>query len=142
MGADRAIHVLVEPKDYETLQPIHVSKILSKIAESNKVDLILLGKQAIDDDCNHTAQMVASFLKWPQATFASKIEQEKDSLVVTREVDSGVERIKVKLPAVISADLRLNEPRYATLPNIMVCLFIIYIIFSLTNFFLFFNFFM
>lgn len=120
MGADRAIHFLVEPKEYELLQPIHISKILSKIAKANNVDLIMVGKQAIDDDSNHTAQMVASILNWPQATFASKIDVEQGALVVTREVDGGLEMIKVKLPAVISTDLRLNEPRYATLPNIMV----------------------
>lgn len=119
MGADKAIHVEVEGKEYETLQPLHVSKILAKLAADNKVDVIIVGKQAIDDDSNQTAQMTAGILDWPQATFASKIEKDGDSLKVTREVDGGLEHIKVKLPAVISADLRLNEPRYATLPNIM-----------------------
>ncbi|XP_077524988.1 electron transfer flavoprotein beta subunit [Amblyomma americanum] len=119
MGADKAIHVEVEGKDYETLQPLHVSKILAKLATDNKVDVIIVGKQAIDDDCNQTAQMTAGILDWPQATFASKIEKDEDGLKVTREIDGGLEHIKVKLPTVISADLRLNEPRYATLPNIM-----------------------
>lgn len=120
MGADRAIHVEVSAKEYETLQPIHVSKILAKIAENEKINLIIVGKQAIDDDANQTAQMTAAILNWSQGTFASKIESENGSLKVTREVDGGLETIKLKLPSVISADLRLNEPRYATLPNIMV----------------------
>lgn len=119
MGADRGVHVEVTGKEYDTLQPIHVSKMLAKLAVDEKVDLVIVGKQAIDDDCNQTAQMTAAFLDWPQATFASKIEKDGDMLVVTREVDGGLETIKVKLPAVVSADLRLNEPRYATLPNIM-----------------------
>ncbi|XP_026478473.1 electron transfer flavoprotein subunit beta [Ctenocephalides felis] len=119
MGVDRAIHVEVPPAEYETLQPIHVSKILAKIAEEEKVDFIILGKQAIDDDANQTAQMTAALLDWPQATFASKIEKEGDKLKVTREIDGGLEVVECKIPTVISADLRLNEPRYATLPNIM-----------------------
>ncbi|XP_015591033.1 electron transfer flavoprotein subunit beta [Cephus cinctus] len=119
MGADRGIHVEVSGSEYETLQPYHVSKILAKIAQDEKVDLVILGKQAIDDDNNQTAQMLAGVLDWPAATFASKVEPGSGSLTVTREVDGGLEVIKVKLPAVISADLRLNEPRYATLPNIM-----------------------
>jgi electron transfer flavoprotein beta subunit len=119
MGADRAIHVEVPPKEYETLQPLHVSKILAKLAETEKVNLIIVGKQAIDDDANQTAQMTAAVLNWAQGTFASKVEVEDGSLKVTREVDGGMETIKLKLPAVVSADLRLNEPRYATLPNIM-----------------------
>ena len=121
MGADRAIHVEVPAKEYETLQPIHVSKILAKLAELEKIDLVIVGKQAIDDDANQTAQMTAALLDWPQGTFASKIEKEGDKLKVTREVDGGLETINLKLPSVLSADLRLNEPRYATLPNIMVC---------------------
>lgn len=120
MGADRAVHVEVDDKSYELLQPIHVSKIFAKLAQQEKIDLVIVGKQAIDDDANCTAQMTAGFLNWPQGTFASKIEKEDGHLKVTREVDSGLETIKLKLPAVISADLRLNEPRYATLPNIMV----------------------
>jgi electron transfer flavoprotein beta subunit len=119
MGVDKAIHVDIPAKDYETVQPIHIAKMLAKIATDVKADIILLGKQAIDDDCNQTAQMTASYLDWPQAMFASKVEKEGDSLTVTREVDGGLETVKVKIPAVISADLRLNEPRYATLPNIM-----------------------
>lgn len=119
MGVDRGIHVEVSGKDYELLQPIHISKIFAKLALDEKADLIVVGKQAIDDDCNQTAQMTAAFLDWPQATFASKIEKSDSGLTVTREVDGGLETIKCKIPAVISADLRLNTPRYATLPNIM-----------------------
>lgn len=119
MGADRAIHVEVSAGEYETLQPIHISKILAKLAQDEKADIVILGKQAIDDDSNQTAQMVAGVLDWPQATFASKVEKKDAELHVTREIDGGLENIKVKLPAVLSADLRLNEPRYATLPNIM-----------------------
>ncbi|XP_014238842.1 electron transfer flavoprotein subunit beta [Trichogramma pretiosum] len=119
MGADRGIHVEISAKEYETLQPIHVSKILAKLAQDEKADLVLVGKQAIDDDCNQTAQMIGGVLNWPTATFASKIEHGQGELTVTREVDGGLETIKVKTPAVLSADLRLNEPRYATLPNIM-----------------------
>lgn len=119
MGADRAIHVEVAAPAYEKLQPFHVSKILAKLAADEKIDILIVGKQAIDDDCNQTGQMTAAFLDWPQATFASKLEKTNGELTVTREVDGGTERIKVKLPAVISTDLRLNEPRYATLPNIM-----------------------
>jgi len=119
MGADRAIHVEIAAPAYEKLQPFHVSKILAKLAADEKADILIVGKQAIDDDCNQTGQMTAAFLDWPQATFASKLEKTDGELIVTREVDGGTERIKVKLPAVISTDLRLNEPRYATLPNIM-----------------------
>ncbi|KAL5020562.1 hypothetical protein ScPMuIL_003454 [Solemya velum] len=119
MGADRAIHVKVEGKDVDAMQPIHVAKILSKIAQDEKIDLMILGKQAIDDDCNQTGQMTASLLDWPQATFASKVEKNNGGLTVMREIDGGLETIKVKLPAIVTSDLRLNEPRYATLPNIM-----------------------
>ncbi|XP_017784168.1 PREDICTED: electron transfer flavoprotein subunit beta [Nicrophorus vespilloides] len=119
MGVDKGIHVEIPAAEYETLQPIHVSKILAKIAEKEKIDLIIVGKQAIDDDSNQTAQMTAAVLDWPQATFASHIEKGDKELTVKREVDGGMETIKCKIPAVISADLRLNEPRYATLPNIM-----------------------
>ena len=103
------------------MEPLHVAKIIAKLAAESKIDLIVLGKQAIDDDCNQTGQLVAGLLDWPQATFASKVEKsDKDGwLKVTREVDGGLETIGVKLPAVVTADLRLNEPRYATLPNIM-----------------------
>lgn len=122
MGCDRAIHVEVDENSYQLLQPIHVSKILAKLAELEKIDLVLVGKQAIDDDSNSTAQMTASFLNWPQATNASKLDsQPNGKLVVTREVDGGLETVSFSLPLVVSADLRLNEPRYATLPNIMVC---------------------
>jgi len=117
MGADRAIHVEHSPQ--EALLPIHVSKILAKLVEQEKIDLVIVGKQAIDDDANQTAQMTAALLNWPQGTFASKIEKDGSSLKITREIDGGLENISIKLPAVVSADLRLNEPRYATLPNIM-----------------------
>ncbi|XP_047536842.1 electron transfer flavoprotein subunit beta [Vanessa atalanta] len=119
MGADRAIHVEISGPEYETLQPLHVAKILAKLSQDEKADLIIVGKQAIDDDSNQTAQMTAALLDWPQGTFASKIEKSDAGLTVTREIDGGLETIKTKMPAVISADLRLNEPRYATLPNIM-----------------------
>jgi len=119
MGADRGIHVEVPPAEYETLQPIHVSKILAKLAQDEKVDLILVGKQAIDDDANQTAQMTAAYLDWPQGTSCSKVEKTNDGFTITREIDGGLETLKLKSPAVLSADLRLNTPRYATLPNIM-----------------------
>lgn len=120
MGADRGIHVEVPANEYELLQPIHVSKILAKLAQEEKVDLVIVGKQAIDDDSNQTAQMTAAFLDWPQGTFCSKIEKTDHGYTITREVDGGLETITTKAPAVLSADLRLNTPRYATLPNIMV----------------------
>jgi len=119
MGADRGIHIEIPEGSYEKLQPLQVSKILAKLAQEEKADLVIVGKQAIDDDCNQTAQMTAAILDWPQGTFASKIEKKEGEIVVTREVDGGLETIKLKLPAVLSSDLRLNEPRYATLPNIM-----------------------
>lgn len=119
MGADRGIHVEIAGKDYDLLQPIHVSKILAKLALDEKADLVILGKQAIDDDCNQTAQMTAATLDWPQATFCNKIEKNENGLTIVREIDGGLETIKTKTPAVLSADLRLNTPRYATLPNIM-----------------------
>ncbi|XP_013192125.1 electron transfer flavoprotein subunit beta [Amyelois transitella] len=119
MGADRAIHVEVTGPEYETMQPIHVAKILSKLTQDEKADLVIVGKQAIDDDSNQTAQMTAALLDWPQGTFASKVEKTDAGLTITREIDGGLETIKAKVPAVLSADLRLNEPRYATLPNIM-----------------------
>ena len=115
LGADRAI--LVET-DVE-LQPLAVAKLLRAIAQKESPQLVILGKQAIDDDCNQTGQMLAALLDLPQATFASKIELNADSVSVTREVDSGSEALKLMLPAVITTDLRLNEPRYVTLPNIM-----------------------
>lgn len=119
MGADRGIHIEVAGAEYDTLQPLHISKILAKLAKDEQADIVLVGKQAIDDDSNQTAQMTAAFLNWPQATFASKIDVKDGALTVIREIDGGLETIKVKLPSVVSADLRLNEPRYATLPNIM-----------------------
>jgi len=119
MGVDRGVHVEVPQAQYDTLQPLHVSKMLAKVAADEKVDLVIVGKQAIDDDSNQTAQMTAALLGWPQATFASEVTVEGGQAVVKREIDGGLETIRVKLPAVISADLRLNEPRYATLPNIM-----------------------
>jgi electron transfer flavoprotein beta subunit len=115
MGADRGI--LVET-DVE-LQPLAVAKLLKAIAEKEQPGLIILGKQAIDDDMNATGQMLAALLGWPQGTFASKLLIEGDSITVTREVDGGLETVSLKLPAVITTDLRLNEPRYASLPNIM-----------------------
>ena len=115
IGADKAI--LVET-DVE-LQPLAVAKLLKAICEKEQVQLILLGKQAIDDDSNQTGQMLASLMDIPQGTFASKVVVENGKAIVTREVDGGLETISLTLPAVITADLRLNEPRYVTLPNIM-----------------------
>jgi electron transfer flavoprotein beta subunit len=115
LGADRAI--LVE-SDAE-LQPLAVAKLLKAVVEKEKPDFAILGKQAIDDDCNQTGQMLAALLGWSQATFASKVKIADGKAEVTREVDGGLETIAVKLPAVITSDLRLNEPRYVTLPNIM-----------------------
>jgi len=119
MGADRGIHVEVTADEMLTLQPIHVSKILAALAKKEEADIILLGKLAIDDDSNQTAQMTSALLDWPQGVFCSKIDIKDKGIEVTREVDGGLETIKIDLPAVLSADLRLNEPRYATLPNIM-----------------------
>ena len=115
VGADRGIHVKVD----SVLEPLAVSKILKKIVEKENPDLVFMGKQAIDDDCNQTGQMLAAHLNWPQATFASKIEVKEKSLEVTREIDEGLETIEVNIPAIVTCDLRLNEPRYASLPNIM-----------------------
>ncbi|KAI9320821.1 hypothetical protein BX666DRAFT_1911643 [Dichotomocladium elegans] len=119
MGADRAVHI--EVKDDATLQPLAVAKLLKAFAEKEekKPDLFILGKQAIDDDSNQTGQMLAGLLNLPQATFASKVEIENQSLKVTREIDGGLETISTKMPAILTTDLRLNEPRYASLPNIM-----------------------
>ncbi|MBC7956062.1 MAG: electron transfer flavoprotein subunit beta/FixA family protein, partial [Cytophagales bacterium] len=117
IGADRAI--LVEtPADLE-LQPLAVAKLLKALVDKEQPGLIILGKQAIDDDCNQTGQMLAALGDLPQATFASKVELSADSISVTREVDGGSETLKLSLPAVVTTDLRLNEPRYVTLPNIM-----------------------
>ncbi|KTD03085.1 electron transfer flavoprotein subunit beta/FixA family protein [Fluoribacter gormanii] len=115
LGADRA--VLVQTED--SLESLNIAKILKKIVDDEKPDLVLMGKQAIDGDNNQTPQMLAALLNWPQATYASKIEATNDHLQVTREIDGGLETISVHLPAVVSTDLRLNEPRYASLPNIM-----------------------
>lgn len=119
MGADRGIHVQVTGKDYETLGPLQVSKIMAALAKKEDAQLVILGKQAIDDDCNQTGQMTAALLDWPQGTFASEVSLEGDKLKVVREIDGGLETIKINTPAVLTADLRLNTPRYATLPNIM-----------------------
>ncbi|MFH4982803.1 hypothetical protein AB6A40_009512, partial [Gnathostoma spinigerum] len=118
-GADKAIHVVVDDATAEKLEPLHVAQVLSKIVKEQDIKAVFVGKQAIDDDCNQTGQLLAGMLDWPQAMFASKIEPDGDYLKVTREIDGGLDRVRIKLPAVISADLRLNEPRYATLPNIM-----------------------
>ena len=101
------------------LQPLAVAKLIKAIADTEQPQLIILGKQAIDDDCNQTGQMLAALLGWPQATFASKVVLEAGKVTVTREVDGGLETLSLTLPAVITTDLRLNEPRYVTLPNIM-----------------------
>ena len=114
-GADRAI--LVESN--EDLQPLAVAKLLAAIAKKEQPGLVILGKQAIDDDCNQTGQMLAALLGWSQGTFASKVVREGDKLAVTREVDAGLETVLLAMPAVVTTDLRLNEPRYVTLPNIM-----------------------
>ncbi|XP_016061453.1 PREDICTED: electron transfer flavoprotein subunit beta isoform X2 [Miniopterus natalensis] len=119
MGADRGIHVEVPAAEADRLGPLQVARVLAKLAEKEKVNLVLLGKQAIDDDCNQTGQMTAGFLDWPQGTFASQLTLEGDKMKVEREIDGGLETLRLKLPAVVTADLRLNEPRYATLPNIM-----------------------
>ena len=115
MGADRAIHVQTEAE----LQPLAVAKLLKEVAARAQPGLIITGKQAIDDDCNQTGQMLAALLGWPQGTFASKLTFADGGLEVTREVDAGLEKVALKLPAVVTCDLRLNEPRYASLPNIM-----------------------
>ena len=115
MGADRGVLV----KSEDTLEPLHVAKILKAVVEEEQPGLIILGKQAIDDDCNQTGQMLAALLGWPQGTFASKIELDNGSANVTREIDGGLQTVKLNLPMVVTTDLRLNEPRYASLPNIM-----------------------
>jgi electron transfer flavoprotein beta subunit len=115
IGADRAILVQTDAE----LQPLAVAKLLKAITDKEKPGLVILGKQAIDDDSNQTGQMLAALLNWPQATFASKLKAAGEKAEVTREVDGGLETISIKLPAVVTTDLRLNEPRYVTLPNIM-----------------------
>ena len=115
VGVDRGIHVKADG----IVEPIAVAKILQKIVDKEKPDLVFMGKQAIDDDCNQTGQMLSALLNWPQATFASKIEIKDNKLEVVREVDEGLETVEVNMPTVVTCDLRLNEPRYASLPNIM-----------------------
>jgi electron transfer flavoprotein beta subunit len=115
MGADRAILI----KTDELVEPLGVAKTLKAVIEKEAPDLVILGKQAIDDDCNQTGQMLAALLGWPQATFASKLDVTNGSMHVTREVDGGLQTVAMNLPAVVTTDLRLNEPRYASLPNIM-----------------------
>ncbi|MFC5487598.1 electron transfer flavoprotein subunit beta/FixA family protein, partial [Microvirga aerilata] len=115
MGADRGILV----KTDATVEPLAVAKILAKVVEQEKPDLVILGKQAIDDDSNQTGQMLAALLGWPQGTFAFKVDLGEGTIDVTREVDGGLQTVGLKLPAIVTTDLRLNEPRYASLPNIM-----------------------
>ncbi|MGH6675629.1 MAG: electron transfer flavoprotein subunit beta/FixA family protein, partial [Xanthobacteraceae bacterium] len=115
MGADRGILVKADGP----AEPLAVAKILKAIAAAEQPGLIIMGKQAIDDDCNQTGQMLAALLNWPQGTFASKIAIDGETLSVTREVDGGLQTVKLKMPAIVTTDLRLNEPRYASLPNIM-----------------------
>lgn len=115
MGADRAVHVETD----SVLEPLAVAKLLKAIAEEEQAQLIVLGKQAIDDDCNQTGQMLAALMNIAQGTFASKVDLAEGSVSVTREIDGGLETVALKLPAVVTTDLRLNEPRYVKLPNIM-----------------------
>ena len=115
MGADRAIHIICE----DEVEPLGVAKLLAKVAEEEAPGMIILGKQAIDDDSNQVGQMLGALLGWPQGTFASKVEVAGDTINVTREVDGGLETVALTGPAIVTTDLRLNEPRYASLPNIM-----------------------
>jgi electron transfer flavoprotein beta subunit len=115
MGADRGVLVLTDVE----LQPLAVAKLLKAVIQKEGPEIVIIGKQAIDDDCNQTGQMLAALLGWPQATFASKLTIGDGNAEVTREVDGGLETVKLKMPAVVTTDLRLNEPRYASLPNIM-----------------------
>ena len=115
MGADRAILVVTD----EEVEPLAVAKILAKIVEEEQPQLVITGKQAIDDDSNQTGQMLAALLGWGQGTFANTVERDSDSIIVKREIDGGLQTVKLNLPAVVTTDLRLNEPRYASLPNIM-----------------------
>ena len=117
IGADRGI--LIETAEGANVEPLAVAKLLKDVVDAEKPELVILGKQAIDDDCNQTGQMLAALLGWPQGAFASKLALENGSVSVTREVDSGLETVTLKMPAVITTDLRLNEPRYPSLPNIM-----------------------
>jgi len=115
MGADRGI--LVKTDTY--VEPLAVAKILKAVIDAEQPGLVIMGKQAIDDDCNQTGQMLAALIGWPQGTFASKLVLDGDAILVTREVDGGLQTVKLKSPAIVTTDLRLNEPRYASLPNIM-----------------------
>ncbi len=115
MGMDRGIHVETDAE----LTPLHVAKLLKAVVEREEPELVILGKQAIDDDCNQTGQMLAALLGWSQGTFASKLEISDGTAVVTREIDGGLQTVSLKMPAIVTTDLRLNEPRYASLPNIM-----------------------
>lgn len=115
MGADRAILI----KTDDMIEPLAAAKILKSVVEDEQPNLVLLGKQAIDDDCNQTGQMLAALLDWPQGTFAYKLDIEGDNATVTREIDGGLQTVKLNLPAIVTTDLRLNEPRFASLPNIM-----------------------
>jgi electron transfer flavoprotein beta subunit len=117
MGADRGL--LIQTDDGAVVEPLAVAKLLKGVVDEEQPGLVILGKQAIDDDCNQTGQMLAALLGWSQATFASKVEINGESAFVTREVDGGLETVKVTMPAIVTTDLRLNEPRYASLPNIM-----------------------
>jgi len=115
VGADKGIHVKAD----SYIEPLGIAKILKKVVEKEKPDMVFLGKQAIDDDCNQTGQMLAAMLNWPQGTFTSKVNLKDKSMEVVREIDEGLETVEINLPAVVTCDLRLNEPRYASLPNIM-----------------------
>ncbi len=115
MGADRGVHV----KTDQIVEPLAVAKMLKAIVEAEQPGLVIMGKQAIDDDMNATGQMLAALLNWPQGTFANKVEIAGDTINVTREIDGGLQTVALKAPAIVTTDLRLNEPRYASLPNIM-----------------------
>ena len=119
MGADRGIHILTDARTDQEIAPLAVAKILEQVVKKETPDMVIVGKQAIDDDSNCTGQMLSYLLDWPQHTYASEIVVDGTSVVVTREIDGGLQKLTSPLPAVVTADLRLNEPRYATLPNIM-----------------------
>ena len=119
MGADRAILIQTEDEIAAATDPLAVAKLLAKVVEEESPDMVILGKQAIDDDSNQVGQMLAALLDWPQGTFASKVAPAEGSVDVTREIDGGLETVKLQLPAIVTTDLRLNTPRYPTLPNIM-----------------------
>jgi len=119
MGADRAIVIVATDDVHTDIEPLAVAKLLKKVIEEEQPGLVILGKQAIDDDCNQTGQMLSALLGWSQAAFASKLEISGDSAKVTREIDGGLQTITCKMPMVVTTDLRLNQPRYASLPNIM-----------------------